>query len=111
MLSPSVRYQTPCQSLSRTIVEVCTRLLEETQTVLFKYHALDDKNGKARKIWKRLRWEPDDVKDMRQRLTSNIVLLSTINDTLNGHSLAKVQEGIDKLHDFNEDQEFSIITE
>ncbi|QKD59885.2 uncharacterized protein FOBCDRAFT_279486 [Fusarium oxysporum Fo47] len=106
MLSPSVRYQKPCQSLSRTIVDVCTRLLEEIQTVLLKYHALDDKNGKARKIWKRLRWEPDDVKDMRQRLTSNIVLLSTINDTLNGQYLAKVQEGIDKLHDFNEDQEF-----
>lgn len=84
MLSPSVRYQKPCQSLSRTIVDVCTRLLEEIQTVLLKYCALDDKNGKAQKIWKRLCWEPDDVKDMRHRLTSNIVLLSTINDTLNG---------------------------
>ncbi|KAJ0157078.1 Uncharacterized protein HZ326_0782 [Fusarium oxysporum f. sp. albedinis] len=90
MLSPSVRYQKPCQSLSRTIVDVCTRLLEEIQTVLLKYHALDDKNGKARKIWKRLRWEPDDVKDMRQRLTSNIVLLSTINDTLNGSRRALI---------------------
>ncbi|KAG5809640.1 hypothetical protein H9Q74_005480 [Fusarium xylarioides] len=94
----------------RDHVDVCTRLLEEIQAVLLKYHALDGKNGKARKIWKRIRWEPDDLKDMRQRLTSNIVLLSTINDTLNGHSLSKVQEGIDRLHDFNEDQEFTTIT-
>ncbi|CCT73748.1 related to ankyrin [Fusarium fujikuroi IMI 58289] len=91
-------------------VDVCTRLLEEIQAVLLKYHSLDGKNGKTRKTWRRIRWEPDDIKDMRQRLTSNIVLLSTINDTLNGHSLVKVQEGIDRLHDFNEDQEFTTIT-
>ncbi|KAF5988695.1 ankyrin protein [Fusarium bulbicola] len=94
----------------RDHVDVCTRLLEEIQAVLLKYHALDGKNGKARKMWKRIRWEPDDIKDMRQRLTSNIVLLSTISDSLNGHSLAKAQEGIDRLQDFNEDQEFTTIT-
>jgi septation ring formation regulator EzrA len=69
----------------RDHVDVCTRLLEEIQAVLLKYHALDGKNGKTRKIWKRIRWEPDDIKDVRQRLTSNIVLLSTINDTVNGY--------------------------
>jgi hypothetical protein len=37
---------------------------------------------KFRRGWKRLRWEPDEVKELRSRITSNISLLNTFNGQL-----------------------------
>ena len=31
---------------------------------------------KVRRGWKRLRWEPEDIKELRSRITSNITLLN-----------------------------------
>lgn len=61
----------------------CTNLLEELQTTLEKYRILErrptDLSGKLRKAWKRVAWEPDDVRELRSRVTSNITLLEALN--------------------------------
>lgn len=64
-------------------VEICSNLLEEIQSTLKNYHGLHTAGSKPRRIWHRLRWEPEDIKDLRARLSSNIGLLHGINDLLN----------------------------
>jgi hypothetical protein len=58
---------------------------------LEKYEELgsDPKDGdpksfrlKVRRGWKRLRWEPEDIKELRVRIISNISLLDVFNGQL-----------------------------
>jgi hypothetical protein len=69
----------------------CYNILNTLKETLDKYEELDsDSKGydpksfsfKVRKGWKRLRWEPDDVKELRSRITSNISLLDAFNGRL-----------------------------
>jgi Cdc6-like AAA superfamily ATPase len=45
---------------------------------------------KARKVWKRLKFEPEDIKELRSRIVANITLLNAFNDRLTRDSLAKL---------------------
>lgn len=64
----------------------CTEVLQDLNKVAEKYSKLDKARGKFNKIqriWKRLEWEPEDVNQIRSRLTSNILILdATYNDLL-----------------------------
>jgi hypothetical protein len=69
------------------IAEGCRNVLSELDQVLNKYHDLDINpksfGNKSRRIWKRLKWEPDNIRDLRLRITSNIGLLNAFNGSLN----------------------------
>ena len=62
----------------------CHNVLDELDKLLDKYNVLDPTKagGQRRKIWKRLKWEPDDVRELRSRLTSNVALLNAFNGAL-----------------------------
>jgi len=69
----------------------CYDVLNTLDKILDKYQELgSDPRGcdpkslgfKVRRGWKRLRWEPDDVKDLRSRISSNISLLNAFNGQL-----------------------------
>lgn len=75
----------------REIRDSCCSVLNDTSKVLNKYSSLETKrttfHGRSRRAWNRMRWEPDDVRDMRSRITTNIIALnsftgSNIRDTL-----------------------------
>ena len=42
-------------------------------------HSLRDK---PRRVWKRVTWEPDDIQELRSRVTLNIGLLNAFNGSL-----------------------------
>ena len=62
-------------------LHTCKNLLNELDTTLDKYQILD-KSGltnlgsRPRRIWKRLKWEPADIRELRARLASNVSLLN-----------------------------------
>ena len=64
----------------------CTEVLLDLNKVAEKYSELDKASKKfddrIRRVWKRLKWEPQDVQQLRSRLTSNITLLNTIQNSL-----------------------------
>lgn len=33
--------------------------------------------GKVKRVWKRLKWEPDDIRELRDRLTSSVGILNS----------------------------------
>lgn len=69
----------------------CYNVLDKLNKILDKYQELGPNDRgcdpktvgfKVRRGWKRLRWEPEDVKELRSRITSNISLLNAFNGRL-----------------------------
>lgn len=54
-------------------------MLHGLEDALGKYQALEEHGGslnkRAKRGWKRLIWEPDDIRELRDRISSNIALL------------------------------------
>lgn len=70
----------------RGILQECHNVPNDVGRVLSKYYDLDSSpkklSDKSRRVWKRLEWEPNDIQDLRSRVTSNIALLNTFNGSL-----------------------------
>ena len=69
----------------------CYNVFNTLKEALNKYQELDSDpkccntksfGFKVQRGWKRLRWEPEDVKDLRCRIASNTSLLNTFNGQL-----------------------------
>ncbi|KAF7555607.1 hypothetical protein G7Z17_g2037 [Cylindrodendrum hubeiense] len=65
------------------IANGCRNVLEDLENTLSKYYELrTEPKGFGRGIkraWKRLKWEPDDITEIRSRITSNITLLNAFS--------------------------------
>lgn len=63
------------QSRHRTVGNGCRSVLEDLQGILDKYKSL---GTKTKRTWDRLAWCSNDIAELRSRLISNTVLLTTI---------------------------------
>ena len=69
-------------------------VLEECHNVLITLGKVVDENyylnlsnvhsfrDKSRRVWKRLTWEPDDIRELRSRVALNVGLLNAFNGSL-----------------------------
>jgi Cdc6-like AAA superfamily ATPase len=101
-------------------------VLTALEKVLDKYRELDTSpkriRDKSRRVWKRLKWEPDDIRDLRLRIVSSIGLLNAFNATIaryfHGSILndrtslnyasqfsSETKQGVDELRRHNHDVE------
>ncbi|KAJ9217078.1 hypothetical protein DTO166G4_1133 [Paecilomyces variotii] len=62
----------------QNLAESCRDVLVEIEKMISRYYQLDTSHG-IKGVWKRLKWEPDDVRDLRNRICSNISLLNAFN--------------------------------
>lgn len=73
------------QDLS-ALMEGCRDVLLELDAELTKYKVLDNKPlnpvARSRKAWKRMNWDQEKIKGFRDRITSNITLLTAYNTSL-----------------------------
>ena len=80
------------------ITASCQNVLEELEKTFEKYRELESKpesvGEKTSRAWKRLQWEPEDICDLRSRISSNVTLLNTFNGRLAGDSTVKWAENI-----------------
>ena len=62
------------------ISDGCSKVLNRLEQTLTEYVDLDSADGnlkkRAKKAWKRLQWEPDDIRDLRGRVTEHLTLLN-----------------------------------
>ena len=76
------------------IADGCRNVLDELEKLLDKYRELDscpESVGKrVKKVWKRLKWEPEDIQELRNRISSNITLLNAFNGRLTRDSVVKL---------------------
>ena len=62
------------------IASNCHRVLMDMKETLDKYGDLQTHGGnlgkRVKRVWKRLEFEPEDIRELRDRLTSNTTLLN-----------------------------------
>ena len=65
----------------REIANGSHNVLKKLEETLDKYGELKSNSRSVRRrvkrVWKRLKWEPDDIKELRSRIVANIILLNT----------------------------------
>jgi hypothetical protein len=63
------------------LVSSCRDVLETLEDTLDKYRDLHPGSGRlgsrVKRAWKRINWEPDDIRELRERITLNTTLLNT----------------------------------
>ena len=95
-------------------LHACKNLLNDLDITLGKYQVLDMSgpttlNAKSRRIWKRLKWEPADIKELRARLASNISLLNAFLGTIAISMTRDTQAGVDRVISHQVEQRHSQI--
>jgi hypothetical protein len=73
-----IQQKTDLQKLATSCENVLTDVVKTTS----KYNELDSSRGtlsmKSKRIWKGFEWEPDDIRELRDRITSNVTMLNAI---------------------------------
>ena len=68
------------------IASGCRNVLEKLELTLDKYRELESGlkgvGRSIKRVWKRLKWEPDDIRDLRSRIVANVTLLNTFQGKL-----------------------------
>lgn len=81
----------------KEITKDCYIVLKDAQETVNKYSSLKSRGtgftGKATRLWDRLQWEPDDVRDLRDRITLRVTSCTFFVEMLNGENIAKLLEG------------------
>jgi Cdc6-like AAA superfamily ATPase len=76
------------------IIDGCRNVLMGIEKAVNSYMVLKHDQGMERnvvkRVWKQLKWEPDDINSLRSRLNSNIVLLSAFNGHITGNNVTKL---------------------
>ena len=62
------------RSRLRTIEDGCRAVLEDLQDLVDRYHSL---GTRTKRTWDRLAWGSENIAELRSRLVSNTVLLTT----------------------------------
>lgn len=70
-----------------SVLEECHNVLIALSKVVDENYYLNLSNAhsfrdKSRRVWKRLKWEPDDIQELRSRVALNVGLLNTFNGSL-----------------------------
>ncbi|KFY23766.1 hypothetical protein V491_02414 [Pseudogymnoascus sp. VKM F-3775] len=90
------------------IAEGSRNVLSDLEKLLDMYGELSLDHGRAgkrvKRVWKRLSWEPEDIKELRGRISSNITLLNAFNSRLTRDNLVNVVR-------HQQDQECQVIIE
>ncbi len=72
----SDQQQTHLQDISSS----CQNVLSELEKTVGKYQELECKGGslswQMKRVWKRLKWEPEDIRELRERVTANVTLFN-----------------------------------
>ncbi|KAF3012972.1 hypothetical protein E8E14_004221 [Neopestalotiopsis sp. 37M] len=78
------------------IRESCRSVLEDSHNELSKYISLESTgrslHERTKRAWKRVKWEPDDIRDLRGRVTANIVALNSFTGANIRDTVFKLEE-------------------
>ncbi|KAJ5381577.1 uncharacterized protein N7496_004005 [Penicillium cataractarum] len=76
------------------IAKSCCNVLGELESMIHNYRDLgpigDSKKSIAKRAWKRLKWEPNEIQELRQRIISNIALLDAFNGRMTRTSIRRL---------------------
>jgi hypothetical protein len=72
----------------------CRNVLDELQRIVDKNTELRSESGgvgkRIKRVWKRLKWEPEDIDKLRSRISTNIGFLNAFSGLLTRDNVAKL---------------------
>ncbi|KFY02660.1 hypothetical protein O988_02000, partial [Pseudogymnoascus sp. VKM F-3808] len=72
----------------------CRNVLDELQRILDKYSELGSEYAsvgkRIKRVWKRLNWKPEDIDELRSRISTNIGFLYAFNGRLTRDNVVKL---------------------
>ncbi|EWZ86326.1 hypothetical protein NW765_001371 [Fusarium oxysporum] len=79
------------QDLAQTARE-CRNILDDLADIASRNQVLPNRSSAdgAKRVWKRLKWNTDDVRDIRGRISSNIALLNAFHHRIARNNTAKL---------------------
>ncbi|KAB5570506.1 ankyrin repeat-containing domain protein [Coniochaeta sp. 2T2.1] len=87
----------------------CHKVLLDLECVLNKYgdlHTKDQKLGsKVKRAWSRLEFEPEDIRELRARLTSNATILNTYIAQISSQETIAIRKAIVSLEHQQDDRD------
>ena len=82
---PDAKQKTDLQEIASS----CHKILSDLEKTLDKYDELQTHGGnlgkRVKRVWKKLKWEPEDIRELRDRITSNVTLLNTYIAQISGY--------------------------
>ncbi|KAJ5906798.1 uncharacterized protein N7473_003714 [Penicillium subrubescens] len=91
-----IKQQTELQGIAKS----CRTVLSELENMIDTYRDLDGtgdtKRSIARRTWRRLKWEPSEIQELRQRIISNIALLDAFNGRMTRNSIRNLVQHQDE---------------
>jgi len=65
----------------------CHNVLNKIEKMLEKYRDVATKSVNSqtitfRAVWKRVKWDPKDIQELRDRISSNVILLTSFRESL-----------------------------
>ncbi|TGO25475.1 hypothetical protein BPAE_0079g00220 [Botrytis paeoniae] len=95
----------------KEIIVGCRDVLEKLQRTLSTYGELNSNTRgvgyKAKRIWKRFQWKPDEVKELRSRITTNVAFLNAFRGTFTNKTLHEIKNSADQFHERQDDRELN----
>ncbi|KFY42803.1 hypothetical protein V494_02233 [Pseudogymnoascus sp. VKM F-4513 (FW-928)] len=86
-----------CNNQKRDLEEIdkgCRNVLDELQRILDKNIEISPESGtfgkRIKRAWKRLNWKPEEIKQLRSRINTNIGLLDAFNGRLTRDNVARL---------------------
>ncbi|KAJ3458785.1 hypothetical protein MRS44_012894 [Fusarium solani] len=87
----------------------CEAVLHDLQAVCDRFSDLDSTHSNPRKsvrrVWKKLKWEPTEADELRQRINSSIAMLTASLNQLSSATTVAVKKGVDRLNQCQDHQE------
>ncbi|KAI0905418.1 hypothetical protein F4823DRAFT_627840 [Ustulina deusta] len=87
----------PQEERLHELTENCDLILKDVQGTVSRYSTSKSRRSgirdRATRLWNRLQWEPDDVRDLRGRITLAVTSCTFFLEMLNGENIVKLVKG------------------
>ncbi|KAJ5964750.1 uncharacterized protein N7479_004626 [Penicillium vulpinum] len=93
----SSQQQADLRKLSTSCHEVLVDISKTIEDYTELSSTKDGKRNMAKRAWKRLKWEPNDIQELRLRIGTNIALLTAFNGQI-------IKRGVEKLVQHQEEE-------
>ncbi|KAM4057683.1 Pol [Hirsutella rhossiliensis] len=97
------------QTEIRDIIVGCRHVLFDIEEALAKNSGIESSGGslgsRLKRVWKKVNWQPDDIRELRDRLASNVTLLNAFLWRISSGLVLETKKCVDLLNQRQTDRD------